>query len=151
MSLLLLSLLACSGSKDSGSTATDDSTPTTDDSTPTGDDSGGGGNDEEKPVVSSIDYVDCTEQQSAGEVWTIMATVDDPQGEETVRAGSMDVLSNDRILATYDAACNSGQCIISFRSSYDGIGCDKMGSVVLRLTVSDTDGNSSSPYDYQTE
>ena len=115
-------LVACSGKSN------DDTSPSSDDSTATNtDDSNGGGTttSDVNPVILSVDLLQCSTQQSAEDVWQMNLTVDDPQGATTVRSGTVDVMLQERVLATYQLACNGGLCTGSFRSTYDGIGCDK--------------------------
>ncbi len=139
--LPLLFVVACAGSKDGDTSADTDSSPgDTYETDPDFD-----------PYVVSVDSVACAEYQSAGESWDVSLTVNDPQGPETVSDGSVTVLNAEGgELATYVLACGNGQCFGSFRSSYDGIGCDLMGQVTLRFVVTDDNGNASHPSDYPT-
>jgi hypothetical protein len=112
-------------------------------------DTGGGLQPDPAPSVVSVDRIECTTQQSAGEVWQMELTVDDPQGADTVASvGRVSVL-NDRggELAAYDIACNDGSCFGSIRADYDGITCALSGSLTFRFVVTDEDGNPSAPYD----
>jgi hypothetical protein len=101
------------------------------------------------PSVLSVERLECTQQQSAGEVWQLEITVDDPQGADTVSPiGRVAVLnSQGGELAAYDLACNDGQCFGSFRADYNGITCALSGSITMRFTVTDEDGNASAPFD----
>ena len=101
------------------------------------------------PEVLSVERLECTQQQSAGEVWQLEITVDDPQGADTVSPiGRVAVLnSQGGELAAYDLACNDGQCFGAIRADYNGIACSLSGSVTMRFTVTDEDGNASAPYD----
>jgi hypothetical protein len=117
------------------------------------DDEDTGGNDtvapDVAPEVLSVERLECTQQQSAGEVWQLEIMVDDPQGADTVSPiGRVAVLnSQGGELAAYDLACNDGQCFGSFRADYNGITCSLSGSITMRFTVTDEDGNASAPYD----
>ena len=103
------------------------------------------------PTVVSVDTVQCAEYQSAGENWDLALTVDDPQGAETVKNGTITVLNADGgELANYALACGNGQCVGSFRAEYDGIGCSLVGEVTLRFVVMDSDSNASAPTNYAT-
>lgn len=103
------------------------------------------------PTIVSVDTVSCEEFQSAGESWSIELTVDDPQGSETVRDGSVGVISSEGgELANYVLACGNGKCFGTFRADYDGITCSLLGEVTLRFVVLDTDGNSSETLDHPT-
>lgn len=141
--LSVLTLSACSGSK-------------ADDTGGGGANGGGGGDDTQQvddsvaPSIVSVDSVQCAEYQSAGESWDIALTVDDPQGAETVKDGTISVLNADGgELASYTLACGNGQCFGSFRAAYDGIGCSMEGSITLRFVVVDADGNASASVDYE--
>jgi hypothetical protein len=139
--LALSMLVACSGGdpgKDDDTSGTDDTAPDTD----TVDDS-------VAPEIVSIDLVQCTTQQSAGEVWQLQLTVDDPQGNDTISGGTVSVQNEaGGELAAYDIACNSGTCIGSIRADYDGITCSLEGSVAFVFQITDEDGNSSAPATY---
>ena len=101
------------------------------------------------PVVASVDSVECTMQQSAGELWVIGLTVTDPQGDDTVADGSLAVLDADgNTLASYVVACNEGTCSASFRADYDGIGCAMIDTITFSLVVVDEQGNSSAAFGY---
>ena len=99
--LLLSTLAACTGARgddtsgSSGSSGTDSSHDTSDT------------NPGVAPSIVSIDTVECTEFQSAGESWTLALTVDDPQGPTTVNDGSVTVLQNRQ--SGNDRACVCAQ------------------------------------------
>jgi hypothetical protein len=142
--LLAVLALGCTGPKESGTT--DDSANTNDDSSG-GDDSSPG---DVKPKVKSVDTLDCTTQQSANDVWSFTVSVDDPQGAETVRTGTVEVQVSGTTLADYTLACRDGMCIGSWRSDYDGIDCTYEGRATLVITVEDEDGNQSAPFEKET-
>lgn len=100
------------------------------------------------PSILSVDRATCTQQQSAGEVWDVQATVDDPQGAGTVRSGTMAILNaaGGELTTAQVLACGSGQCFGSFRADTTGVSCAT--SVVFRFVVTDVDGNASDPYDH---
>ncbi len=100
------------------------------------------------PSIVSVDRATCTQQQSAGEVWDVQATVDDPQGAGTVRSGTMAILNaaGGELTTAQVLACGSGQCFGSFRADTTGISCAT--PVVFRFVVTDVDGNASDPYDH---
>ena len=103
------------------------------------------------PVIVSVDRVECTGQQSAGEVWDSQITVDDPQGADTVGAGEFHVLSSGGgELATGELACGNALCFGTWRADLTGVGCDMVGDISVRFIVTDDDGNDSAPTDYQT-
>ena len=118
------------------------------------DDTAGGGGDsvsadpDVAPEVLSVDRATCTQQQSAGEVWDVQVTVDDPQGAGTVRGGTMAILNaaGGELTTAQVLACGSGQCFGSFRADTTGIACAT--AVVFRFVVTDVDGNASDPYDH---
>lgn len=100
------------------------------------------------PEVVSVETVECTAQQSAGEVWQLALTAADPQGADTIAGGRVSVLNREGgQLAGYDLACNDGSCFGSFRADYDGIACSLVGTLTMRFTVTDEDGNVSPAYD----
>lgn len=104
------------------------------------------------PFVVTVDRVECTGQQSAGETWDSQLTVDDPQGADTVRAGDYHVLNSDGgELATGQLACGAGQCFGTWRADLTGVTCAMEGDVTVRFYVEDEDGNRSNPTDYQTQ
>jgi hypothetical protein len=100
------------------------------------------------PSIVSVDRATCTQQQSAGEVWDVQATVDDPQGAGTVRGGMMAILNaaGGELTTPQILACGSGQCFGSFRADSTGVSCST--SVVFRFVVTDVDGYASDPYDH---
>jgi hypothetical protein len=100
------------------------------------------------PEVVSVETVDCTTQQSAGEVWQLALTANDPQGADTIASGRVSVLNGQGgELAGYDLACNDGSCFGSFRADYNGISCSLAGTLTMRFTVTDEDGNVSPAFD----
>lgn len=123
------------------------------------DDTGGGGGDDTgttgasdvAPRVASVDSVDCTEQQSAGETWVIEITVTDPQGDDTIDGGVVNVVNESGgLMADYDLACGDGSCFGGFRADYDGITCSLEGSITMVFQVWDEDGNYSAEKSYET-
>jgi hypothetical protein len=142
LAILALSLLAaCAGGDDgkSDDTGSDDTGSDTEDTL----------DDAVAPEIVSIDLVQCTTQQSAGEVWQLQLTVDDPQGNDTISGGTVSVQNEaGGELANYDVACNSGSCIGSFRADYDGIACTMEGTIAFVFQVTDEDGNVSAPRTY---
>lgn len=98
-----------------------------------------------RPVVEGVEALDCTTQQSAGDAWIAMISVSDPQGAYSVGGGTEEILEGEAAVASYALACNDGLCTGSFLSSYDGIGCDRMGEIRIRFTVEDDDGHRSAP------
>jgi hypothetical protein len=111
------------------------------------DPSGEGASPEVAPEVLSLDRAECVAMQSAGEVWDLALTVDDPQGAATVRAGTFDVrsASGGDVLTDQLLACGNGSCFGSFRADTTGISCATQ--VRFRFVVTDVDGNASAPYD----
>lgn len=133
---LALVLTACSG----GNGGKDD-TNESDDTAGGGDDTGGTAPDV-APRVVSIDNIECTEQQSAGEVWQTQITVTDPQGNDTIASGTVYVRNEaGGELADYMLACGDGSCTGSFRADYDGITCSLEGTLTMAFQVEDEDGN----------
>jgi len=139
--ILAVLAVACTGKED-------DSAPTAEDDTATDTDTN------TQPAVNPViltTEVNCTKQQSAGEVWDTQSTVDDPQGAETVNGGTFSVLNEDGgELTAGELACGSGTCFGTWREQLTGVGCSAQGEVLVRFVVTDIDGNSSEPYDYQT-
>ena len=94
------------------------------------------------PVIASIDRVECTLEEPAGEVWQLGLTVTDPQGDETVVTGSVFVRNEaGGELGRYTIPCGAGACDGSFRADYDGLGCAVEGTVAFVFTVTDQNGN----------
>lgn len=137
-------LAACDGEKDGDTGA--------------GDETGGGGDDTSgnadptvAPEVTGVELVECRTQQSAGEVWFVQITANDPQGVETIASGTTSVLNEQGgELANYQLICGSGTCTGNFRADYDGITCSLDGTLTFRFTVTDEDGNVSNAYDHAT-
>lgn len=137
-------LVACDGEKDGDSGAPDDSGAG-------GNDSGGGADPSVAPEVTGVELVECREQQSAGEVWFVQITANDPQGAETIASGTTSVINEQGgELASYQLICGSGTCTGNFRADYDSITCSLDGSITFRFTVTDEDGNVSDAYDHAT-
>jgi hypothetical protein len=109
--------------------------------------------DTQSPAIVSVDRVECTKEQSAGEIWSFTLTITDPQGVSSVNGGVVHALNaQDAELAQYDFPCDdSGSCNGSFRAAYDNVGCSLTGELVLGFDVTDIDGNASARFDYQTE
>lgn len=142
LSLLALLLLACTGKED-------DTAPTTEGDADTDTDTDVDTN--VAPVILTAE-VNCTKQQSAGEVWDTQNTVDDPQGVETVDGGTFSVLNEDGgELTSGQLACGSGTCFGTWREQLTGVGCSAQGEILVRFVVTDIDGNSSEPFDFQTQ
>lgn len=104
------------------------------------------------PTILSVDRVECSDQQSAGETWSFSLSVDDPQGADSVDGGTVEVVSSaDQVIADYAFPCNNeGVCEGSFRAAYDGVTCAMSGTMTFRFTVTDVDGNPSAATDYAT-
>lgn len=122
-----------------------------------GDETGGGGDTADTvdasvaPFIVSVDTLECTTQQSAGEVWLVQITADDPQGAETVEGGTILILNSaGGELADYALTCNNGMCLGNFRADYDSITCSLEGEITFRFTVVDEDGNVSEAWDEAT-
>jgi hypothetical protein len=100
------------------------------------------------PEVVSVDRASCVQQQSAGEVWDVQITVDDPQGAGTVRSGTMAVLNaaGGELTTPQVLACGNGICVGSFRADTTGVSCAT--AVTFRFVVADVDGFLSAPYDH---
>jgi hypothetical protein len=144
---LVLMLGACAGGGDgNGKDAADDTAGGG------GDDTGGGtSNADVSPRVASVDSVDCTEQQSAGETWQMEITVTDPQGDDTIAGGLVNVVNEEGgVMADYDLACGDGSCFGGFRADYDGITCSLEGTISMVFQVWDEDGNYSAEKSYET-
>ncbi len=137
VNLLLAALLvACGGGKDDTGSGGDDAT------------SGGGDDPSVAPEVLSVERAECTQQQSAGEVWDVQLTVDDPQGAGTVRGGIFDVLNaaGGELASDQALACGNGQCFGSLRAATSGVTC--AAEIVFRFVVTDTDGNASDAFEH---
>lgn len=144
MMYAFLFALACSGGgggDSEASTSGKDSTP--EDSSPPIDEN-------VAPKVLSVALLDCAEQQSAGEVWQVTISVDDPQGAATVQTGTEEIFEDTALLGSYTMACGSGACTGGFRAVYDNIGCDLNGTIKIHFTVTDTEGHSSETFVYDT-
>lgn len=138
MITFLLFTLACSGTKDSESTETSTSETTETTTIP-----------DVNPVILSVDSGQCSpfgDSDPPDESWNFLLTVDDPQGNDTIRTGNCDATKDDAVLVSLAVACRNGTCTGSSRSSVDGLTCDFDGSFVF--VVHDTDGNASTPFEY---
>jgi hypothetical protein len=133
---LLLLLFACGGKEDTGA---DTSGPTV---------------DPDAPVVTSAHasyYHHTVGTERWG--WTFEATVDDPQGADTIEAWVHEeqvvrVLDTSGTeLAAYDLTCTGGACTGTCWEDDDGILHTQVASYVFRFIVIDVDGNVSEPYD----
>lgn len=148
LSLLTLLLFGCPGGEDDTAKNTEGDADT---DTDADSDADADTDPSVAPFVVSVDRVECTKQQSAGEVWDSQITVDDPQGNDTVGGGTFYVLNNGGgELANGALACGGGQCFGTWRADLTGIGCDQEGDIIVRFVVTDDDGNNSAPSDYQT-
>jgi hypothetical protein len=136
----LFLLLACSG-KDETNDDTGDTGETADTSAA-----------EFSPEVVSVDRVECTEQQSAGELWSFTISIADPQGADTVDGGTVYARDpNGAALAEYAFPCDdSGQCSGSFRAAYDNLPCSMGGTLTLGFVVVDQQDYASAEFSYQT-
>jgi hypothetical protein len=144
---LILGACADGGGKGDDNDTDGDGVPDDD----TGDTDDSGGDSDVAPSVTSVDLVDCSEQQSAGEIWQISLTVTDPQGIATVHTGAEQVLNEaGGELANYVLACSEGTCNGGFRADYDGIACSLDGSISFAFAVTDEDGNVSATKTYAT-
>lgn len=149
-----LFLAACSGDK-GGDSSSDSATSTTDsNTTDSGTDSGTTEGDV-KPMVVQVTTAACSTNSSNPDApedsWLFTIAVDDPQGTDTVRAGTMTFKKGAKELASLALACRSGSCAGSTRSSIDGVTCDLAGNLTVIFVVTDTDEHESEPFSYQTE
>ncbi len=145
-SLLTLLLFGCPSEKDDTATAEGDADADADTDIDTETDPS------VAPFVVTVDRVECTKQQSAGEVWDSQITVDDPQGDDTVGGGNFYLLNDaGGEVANGALACGAGLCFGTWRADLTGVGCSQGGDIIVRFIVTDDDGNSSAPMDYQTE
>lgn len=151
MSLLIWTLLgACAGGTKESEGSTSESN-TTQDTNATDTQQQG----DTKPVILGVTAENCTTNSSNPDAvedsWLFTLSVDDPQGAETVRKGTMSAQKAGKELASLAMACSNGICVGSTRSSIDHLGCDLAGSMTMVFVVTDTDEHSSDPYEYQTK
>ncbi len=130
---------ACAGSKDDSATDTDTDTDTDAD---TDTDPG------ERPTILTADawcYFHKTGDQFYN--WDAAASVEDPQGADSLTGGSLLVLQGGAEVVTHLLACNAdtARCTTTFREDSDGVLCADASTYTFRFTVVDEDGNSSAP------
>ena len=147
---LLLALVACNKDLQSNEDADSGTSPGESDGTE-GSDGGDGGTDGVSPTIVSADGC-CYENLSGDSAffWTVSASVDDPQGADTISnffEGGLLVYAGDAEVANYYMACQDGQCVGSFNQSEDNIACGNATAYTLKEQVVDDDCNWSTPYE----
>ena len=103
----------------------------------------------ELPSILSVDLAECT-VNAGGEIWRLAVTAGDPQGATTVVDGTVAAIVDGTTLDTNPLACNKGRCTGTFSLDADGVGCGVDGTARFEFVVTDTDGNSSAPFTYDT-
>ena len=153
--LLLMALAACTGTKNDSPVGQDSSGDTTDSGTTNTDSGTTTTSGDVNPEVLNVTAASCSTNDSNPDAvedsWLFTITVDDPQGADTVRSGSMDAKNGGKVIGTVALACRNGTCAASTRSSIDGIKCSMGGAMKVVFTVTDIDNHDSAPYEYQTE
>ena len=139
-------LTACNGDKDATDTgATSSSGEEGGESGEGGDDGGNDGGDGISPSIVEADSW-CYEhpKSDATYIWVASATVDDPQGLDTLENffEGVSVSTNDVIVAAYSMVCtDGGDCTTSWNQNEDGIACSNAEAYDISITVQDEDGN----------
>ena len=139
LSLIFSLTIACSG-KD----GTDDSGSSTDTTEPSNPDA---------PYVTEADAWCYTQGGSTNvDYWAFSATVDDPQGVDTIESFmtegiSFQIAANGSQVKTVTLVCDpSGACTGSESTETVGVGCAQATDYQAAFTISDADGNLSDPY-----
>ncbi len=153
--VLLAGLMACgdAAKDDTGSAGTDDTADGGDGSDDGGSDGGGSGTSTSDipPVVSGADA--WCYQHTTGEerwIWRVEATVDDPQGLDTVMSYVADgviVSQGGAEVVRYPLACDlaTGACSTQFEQSQDNVLCSSASSYTFAVVAVDEDDNRSDP------
>ena len=142
-SLLVPWLLAaaCAGSKDVAA-APAETDPDADTRTDTQTDTG------ERPSILTADawcYFHKTGEQFYN--WDAAASVEDPQGADSVTGGTLLVLQGGAEVVTHLLACNadSARCTTTFQEDSEGVLCADAPTYTFQFIVVDEDGNLSAP------
>lgn len=143
------SLTACNGEKDDTDTGSNASGGTEGGESGEGGDDGGDGGDGISPSIVEADSW-CYEhpKSDATYIWVASATVDDPQGLDTLENffEGVSVSTNDVEIATYSMVCtDGGDCTTSWNQNEDGIACSNAEAYEISISVQDEDGNWSDP------
>jgi hypothetical protein len=140
LSLLLIS--ACTSGKESATNTEDSST---------NQDSSQHSESPVAPEVEKVETADCTTSADDIDIWSITVKVYDPQDDVSSADSTLEVIKNDKTLATYALACNGESCVGSWRSTDDNIDCSVGESSIFRIIIRDKAGNESEPFDYKPE
>ena len=151
LSLMFPLMIACSGKDSTDSSATTDSSNSSTDTNDT--------NDTTEPVdpnAPSVTTADawCYTQGGSTNVdyWAFSATVTDPQGVDTIDSFmtegiSFQLAANGSQVKTIALVCDpTGTCTGSEATDTVGVGCAQATDYQAAFTVSDADGNLSTPY-----
>jgi hypothetical protein len=150
-SLLSIGLIACNGQdKDDEDSGGEGEGEGGDEGGESGGESGGdGGGDGQSPSILEADAWCYKHPKSdATYLWMANATVDDPQGLDTLESffEGVSVSTNDVEVADYSMVCtDGGDCTTSWNQNEDGVACSNAGAYVITITVVDEDGNWSDP------
>ena len=142
--LILTTLLACSGKSDED-----------DDDTGSGgglvDDSGGTPqldcDDAEIPCIEALEaYCYSSTTGSVATYWRVEASVDDPQGSDTVEEGAIIATKGENIVHEARLICTEGDCFGSWNivTADSPMSCND-DEYTFTVTVTDEDGNTSAP------
>ena len=142
-SLVVTSLVACSGGKDG--VDDDDRDGETDDTDDEDEE------DAERPKVVDVTITECGPDVDGEDLWSVRVSVSDPQGEDQIASAesTVEVVNNDASLATYTLACFSDYCVGAWSEMDDGVDCAVGEDSVFRFVIRDKDGNESSTYSYE--
>jgi hypothetical protein len=134
-------LLACAGDGDGkdGAGAGDDTAPET---LPEGYVSG------QSPKVEAVTGSECAPNTMDVEMWSLEATVSDPQGVEDIDTVTVAVVEGDAEVASYRLACNEGACSGFWLATDDDVSCARGAAAIFRLQATDVEGHVSLPFDY---
>lgn len=104
-----------------------------------------------RPVVESVDRVECGVSTDGDEVWQVEVTMSDPQGVETLSIGTLEVMDGEVTLGTFYLACSGGKCTTNWDTTvYPELGCSIEGSVTFAIKGKDKQGNESEVFEYDT-
>ena len=146
--LLTIGLSACNGDKDTTDTGAEDGGDGeggSDDGGEGGDEGDDGSGDGISPTILEADSW-CYEhpKSDATYIWMASATVDDPQGLDTMESffEGVVVSTSDIEVATYSMVCtDGGSCTTSWNQNEDGIACSNAEAYQISIMVVDEDGN----------
>jgi hypothetical protein len=148
MNTILLLAFAC-GEKEDTALTSENTQETAAESNDTNDPNGTGSDNEDPqiPVVIEADFF-CKVEGSGVENWIFQATVEDPQGNNTLQSFQPEAgafLNSSGSQQDYIAiVCNpEGLCTAASTADTLGVGCSQADQYKIRFSISDEDGNKS--------